>query len=231
MLKFLVVVALADGLVVAPPRIERARPLKGLFDKFKNPFDDRPGATVGLLQVALLNDDAKTTKFVGDAARKLDSSSSRGLSRFVEGICNGLSRRSNDWMYAHCASTYFGPGSCERSEHERYYNRVVNTEAVKFDKEYLPTSADLAKAATSDKTALGYCVVSLVIALEGDLRDIFDASSITDLRQSFSDVAAAATVDAGDALYNAEVLWTPSSPDESLFREDLLLDFPELSKI
>jgi len=29
-------------------------------------------------------------------------------------------------------------------------------------------------------------------------------------------------------VYNAEVLWTPSSADEALFKDEMLVDFPEL---
>jgi len=211
--------------VVAP------RPM-GLFDRLRNPFDGRPGATIGLLQVALTNEKAQTSKFVGEEARKLDGASARGLARFISNVCTGLCRRETSWLYASSKAEYFDGGATERSEHERYYNRLVNAEAAKFEKEYTPTAAELAKASSEDVPG-GLCVVSVVVALEGDLRDVFDgaSSSVGSLRRAFNDLASAATVQGGEELYNAEVLWTPSSPDEALLRDDMLLDFPELLAI
>eukprot|EP00635_Sarcinochrysidales_sp_CCMP3193_P005808 CAMPEP_0118902138 /NCGR_PEP_ID=MMETSP1166-20130328/7558_1 /TAXON_ID=1104430 /ORGANISM="Chrysoreinhardia sp, Strain CCMP3193" /LENGTH=239 /DNA_ID=CAMNT_0006841339 /DNA_START=36 /DNA_END=755 /DNA_ORIENTATION=+ len=213
--------------VLSSPAL-RTTKVCGFLDNLRNPFDDRPGATVGLVQVALTNEQAQATKFIGDAARKLDSSSARGLARFVSEVCTGLCRRQDAWLYAHSTASYFGPGAAERQEHERYYNRMVNAEAVKFEKEYLPSAAELAKA--EEDGSGGLCVISLVVAIEGDVRDIFEgsSSSIRSLRAALTDLSATANVDGGYALYNAEVLWTPSSPKESLLRDEMLLDFPEL---
>ena len=222
-------VASAAGFQGPAQRVRHVSPeLNGLFDKLKNPFDSRPGATVGLVQVALNDEKAQTSKFIAETARSLNANSARGLARFVEQICTGLSRRDDDWAYATASAKYFKGSQAEKSDHERYYNRLVNVEASKFEKEYLPSAADLAKA--KDERSSGFCVVSLVVALEGDLTTIFDgaASSITNLRVALGDISAAASVDDGYALYNAEVLWTPSSPDETLLRDEMLLDFPEL---
>ena len=74
------------------------------------------------------------------------------------------------------------------------------------------------------------CVVTLVAAIEGDRQDIFEgaAASEASLRTALRTLAAASGVRGGDAIYNAEVLWTPSSADEALFKNEMLLDFPEL---
>ena len=76
----------------------------------------------------------------------------------------------------------------------------------------------------------GMCVVSIVAVLEGDLIEVFEGAARSEqaLRDALRDLSAACAVRGGDDLYNAEVLWTPSSADESLFLDEMLLDFPEL---
>lgn len=193
----------------------------------KNPFDRRPGATVGKLQVALANGNWQVSKFVGEEARAMNGNSAAGLADFVSAVCTGLCRKQADWLYAAEMHDVFGGGAVERNEHERYYNRLVNAEAAKFDKEYLPTAAELASAADQPG---GLCVVSIVCALEGDVTDIFEGAPMSTpaLRNALTDLAGAVQIDDGYNLYNAEVLWTPSSAEETLLKEDTILDFPEL---
>lgn len=194
----------------------------------RNPFDRRPGATVGKLQVALANGNWQASKMIGDAARKMNGNTAQGLADFIEKVCTDLCRLSSDWLYAAEEHDVFGGGAVENSEHERYYNMLVNKEAAKFDKEYMPTAADMEAEAKAQPG--GICVVSVVAALEGDLEDIFRnaPSSVRTLNNALTDLAGAAQINDGYNLYNAEVLWTPSSPDETLLREDAILDFPEL---
>ena len=45
--------------------------------KFENPFDDRPGATVGKLQIALVNEDMSATRVVADCAARFERDRSR----------------------------------------------------------------------------------------------------------------------------------------------------------
>lgn len=193
----------------------------------KNPFDRRPGATVAKVQVALSNSNWLVSRFVGEKARSMDGDTAQGLADFISDICTGLARRQSDWLYAAEQHEFFGGGAVERAEHERCYNRFVSAEAAKFEKEYLPTAAEMKQA---NEQPGGICVVSIICALEGDFVDLFESapSSIPSLLNALTDLAGAVQIDGGYNLYNGEVLWTPSSPDETLFKEDVLLDFPEL---
>ena len=199
--------------------------------KIDNPFDSRPGVTVGKLQVALANEDMRATKVVAQAAARFESDRSRrALPDFVNDVATQLCRRRGDWLYASCAGERFDGGAVDRDDHEVAYNRLVNAEAAKFEVERMPSQGELESTAAGVR---GMCVVSLVVALEGDLLDAFTdaARSEASLSDALADVAAACLVRGGDALYNAEVLWTPSSADEALFKDDALLDFPELLQL
>ena len=77
--------------------------------KIDNPFDSRPGVTVGKLQVALANEDMRATKVVAQAAAKFESDRSRrALPDFVNDVATQLCRRRGDWLYASCAGERFG---------------------------------------------------------------------------------------------------------------------------
>ncbi|KAJ8599621.1 hypothetical protein CTAYLR_004695 [Chrysophaeum taylorii] len=224
---------IAAVVALQPPAARRPQPTvrREAFGRLKNPFDRRPGATVGKVQIALANEKGQASKFVAEEVQRFNSRTARGVANFVSSVCTGLCRRDSSWLYAACEGQFFGGGEVERSEHERYYNRLVNAEAAKFEKEYLPTAADIARE--DQLLPGGICVVSIVVALEGNLDDLFLAtpSSAPSLRNILYDLASAVEVDEGEELYNAEVLWTPSSPSETLLREDMLIDFPELLAI
>jgi len=195
---------------------------------FENPFDDRPGATVGALQVALANRDMAATMVVARAADRFAGDRSRAaLPNFVANVATELRRRSDSWLYAAATVERVDPGRVERGDHERAYNRLVDREAAKFDVERTPTAAELDATGGGVK---GLCVVSLVFALEGDRAGDLAGAAASEaaMRDAVAAVAAAGAVRGGAELYNAEVLWTPSDAEEPLFAPEMVLSFPEL---
>lgn len=209
-----------------PPR--RQRSTRRSFGGFKNPFDDRPGATVGKLQIALANEDMAATKVVAGCAAKLEADRSRAaLPKFIADVATVLARRADAWLYAASTSERFEPGRVENHDHETAYETLVNGEAAKFEEERTPSGAELERTAEGMR---GMCVVSIVVCLEGDETALFEGAALSEagLRNALRDLATRCGVRGGDLVYNAEVLWTPSSADESLFKDDMLLDFPEL---
>ena len=64
--------------------------------KFENPFDDRPGATVGKLQIALANEDMAATRVVADCAARFERDRSRAaLPKFIADVATSLARRAD----------------------------------------------------------------------------------------------------------------------------------------
>ena len=62
----------------------------------ENPFDDRPGATVGKLQIALANEDMAATRVVADCAARFERDRSRAaLPRFIADVATSLARRAD----------------------------------------------------------------------------------------------------------------------------------------
>ena len=92
------------------------------------PFDDRPGATVGKLQIALANEDMAATRVVADCALR----ARREPRRFAEihrGRGHSLARRADAWL---CAASVvrerFDPDRVERYDHEAAHENLVNAD-------------------------------------------------------------------------------------------------------
>ena len=236
MLSIRVAALAACGAALAPTPTATPRQRLGTrrsFGGFKlpnieNPFDDRPGATVGKLQIALANEEMAATRVVADCAARFERDRSRAaLPKFIADVATSLARRADAWLYAASVGERFDPGRVERYDHETAYENLVNAEAAKFEEERTPSSAELERTSEGVR---GMCVVSIVVCLEGDETELFAdaAASEPRLRTALRDLATRCGVQGGDLVYNAEVLWTPSSADEALFKDEMLVDFPEL---
>ena len=87
--------ALAPTPTATPRQRLRTRRSFGGF-KFENPFDDRPGATVGKLQIALANEDMSATRVVADCAARFERDRSRAaLPKFIADVATSLARRAD----------------------------------------------------------------------------------------------------------------------------------------
>ena len=78
--------ALAPTPTATPRQRLRTRRSFGGFKlpNIENPFDDRPGATVGKLQIALANEDMSATRVVADCAARFERDRSRAaLPKFI----------------------------------------------------------------------------------------------------------------------------------------------------
>ena len=88
----------------APPRqrLGTRRSFGGFkLPNIENPFDDRPGATVGKLQIALANEDMAATRVVADCAARFERDRSRAaLPKVIADLATSLARRADAWLYA-----------------------------------------------------------------------------------------------------------------------------------
>lgn len=195
-----------------------------IFDKF---FEEEgmlgKGITVGKVQVALmcpnrgpdsifslLEDHATNT---GDQPQE--------LARMANDVCLDLMRKSDDWVAACSTSKWFKGDDAGKAE--SYYNDMANTEAAKFEKEYVPNDD-----AENDGVST-MVVVSLILEIQGDSTKFEGAGySIAGTKEVLASIASDCLVDDGYCVNAVEVFWTPGEPKEVLTRSDMILDFPEL---
>jgi uncharacterized membrane protein len=215
----------------------------GLFDGVKNPFDGvknplenmgdpfeeagplGKGMTVCKLQVALEAPDRKGFSILGQINNKVErtnTNSPAGLASLVSEVCLALLRKSDDWVSA-CSSTTTFQGRSAPGQAESLFNKMATAELSKFEKEYYPPpGSDPAGPAT-------LVVVSILCALRGDRTSFGNVGGDSqEVRKALTMLAADVSLERGELLVGAEVLWTPSEPDEVLTKRDLILDYPEL---
>jgi len=179
------------------------------------------GITVGKVQVALSCIDRTILTQLERAADNTGSEPEE-LSRLANEVCLNMLRQRDNWIAAASESKWFGQDDAGKAE--SLFNTMANTEASKFEKEYIP-SAD-AHAEVGGPTNV---VISLVLEIQGDETDFEGAGfSIENTNKVISSIAADVLVDDGYCLNACEVFWTPGDRKEVLTKQDMIVDFPTL---
>ncbi|KAG5192255.1 hypothetical protein JKP88DRAFT_230236 [Tribonema minus] len=199
------------------------------------------GVGVVKLQVALNASDRSSRGILAQLksiAERAETSSRGGLSTAVSEVCLALVRRQPDWIASASQYEYFAPRSAERAE--AVFNTYAIAERTKVERETVSRfgGEDLSDSRRSDGVRpedLGkptQAVVTIVLALKGESLKRFQLersiNSASALRNVLTQVAGDATTDDGENVLGVELLWTPEEPWESLDRQAVLEDFPEL---
>lgn len=188
------------------------------------------GITVGKVQVALdcLNRGPDSIFALLEKSANNGGSDPWELAQLTNSVCLSLLRKSDEWVGACSDSKWFKWDDAGKAE--SLYNDWANREAVKFEKEYVPTSGG-GGSADSDAVPGGptTVVVSIILEIQGDTTKFEGAGfSIAGTKEVLSSVASDVNVEGGECLNAVEVFWTPSDKDEVLTKQDLIMDFPEL---
>ena len=92
------------------------------------PFDDRPGATVGKLQIALANEDVAATRVVAGCGALRARPEPRRFAEIHRGRGHSLARRADVWLYVASVGERFDPDRVERHDHEAAHENLVNAD-------------------------------------------------------------------------------------------------------
>ena len=151
-------------------------------------------------------------------ARTADTNSYSGLQRLVSDTCLAMLRSNKDWLAARTKSETAGVFS---NDVESGYNRLVVQERAKWEVE----QNALTRTSAGQPT---YFVATLVVLLRSGSK-LPDITGVGDLRDAISQLAGDVTVE--DNLIAAEVLWTPEDDNDTMDREDMFMNFPELVSV
>eukprot|EP00617_Octactis_speculum_P020705 CAMPEP_0185756376 /NCGR_PEP_ID=MMETSP1174-20130828/14812_1 /TAXON_ID=35687 /ORGANISM="Dictyocha speculum, Strain CCMP1381" /LENGTH=266 /DNA_ID=CAMNT_0028435319 /DNA_START=125 /DNA_END=925 /DNA_ORIENTATION=- len=183
------------------------------------------GMSVVKLQVAVRCLDRSPSSTVALLAQKAETAitdTPRGLARLVSDVTLALTRKRDDWVACSSETTHFG--SSDKAESA--YNKMVNRELAKFEKEYVPPAGTF----RGDDSTLA--VVSILLAIRGDKTNFPNVGgNAAALAGALEMVGTDVVTGGGELLVAAELLWTPSEADEVLEKRDLILDYPELIDI
>lgn len=179
------------------------------------------GITVGKIQVALQLTDRSLIKDLERKART-GGTSPFELSNLCNDVCLTLLRMDSSWTAACSESFWFSEK--DEGKAERKFNTFADTEAAKFEKEYIP------KSGNDDKPGgPTLAVVSLILELQGDETEFDGAGfSMQKTKEILTCIASDCKVEGGTCLNAVEVFWTPGERDEILTSLDVVSDFPEL---
>lgn len=135
----------------------------GLFDKlFEEEGPLGKGITVGKVQVALVASDRGKGSIFGqlEELSRESNEDQEELAYLARDVCLALLRKSDDWTAAHSESKWFKYDDAGKAESQ--FNDWANAEALKFEKEYIPSENDEEQGSST------MVVVSLIIEIEGD---------------------------------------------------------------
>ncbi len=180
------------------------------------------------LEVAML----ATAKDVPDALHRLvaatDTSNSYGLSQLLQQSALLLMRHEQFW---HAASYDFKRVRYDQAE--AAFNSMTMEARSKLNYETITNVNGIRQTDTTHSPAAGdslppgdYIVVVLIVASSAPLQ-LRKVQTSEDLHEQITQIAAAS----GSSLEGVEVIWQPDSSTESLGRDDLIADYPELMPI
>lgn len=188
--------------------------------------------SVAKLQVGLLAEARELQADLNQLAQTADTSSATGLAEVLQETTLALLRHPEYWTHATATVEQTGLASAEVQ-----FNRLALTERSKFSRETLSnvnsqikqlagTGAETASSLVPTTDPGEHIVVTLLVGAQGKL-SLPKVTSDADLRQALQQLGGIS----GDRLLALEVLWTPQATGDVLSKQDLLVEYPELTLI
>jgi uncharacterized membrane protein len=197
-----------------------------------------PTVSVAKLQVGLLADARGLQADLNRIAETADTGSSEGLTQVLQEATLSLLRHPEYWIYGASESRQ---ARLESAELE--FNRMALTERSKFSRESVSnynrqlrraddsvlSSADTAIAPSDtalDEAPGEYIVATVLVAAQGKFQ-LPKISTEQDLRRALSQIGSVSS----DNLFAVEVLWTPQAEGETLSADEVIAEYPTLTRL
>lgn len=186
--------------------------------------------TVTQLQVALLAEARSLQQNLNQLATQADLSTAAGLSEFLRETVLALLRFPEYWTHVRVRSQTLNT----REAGSRLFERLSLEERSKFRLETLVnlggqvqrrSGATAITATQADPAA--YIVVTLLLGTADDQPLLAEVRSTEELKQALQRLGAISS----DYLLIYELLWSPQDERDSLSREELIAQYPELVQI
>lgn len=117
------------------------------------------------------------------------------------------------------------------SKAERQFNQWSVEQRSKFEQENSSVFSGIDRSTKRIRQSVGdgnatMAVVTFVLAIQGDSTKVPKILSLKNVEEALRKIATDSKVD--DCLLSAEILWTPEDRSETLTREKVIADYPEL---
>ncbi|MBF2049937.1 MAG: DUF1517 domain-containing protein [Elainella sp. C42_A2020_010] len=182
--------------------------------------------TVTRLQVALLAQARELQRDLTTLAEQADLSTKQGLSELLRETILALLRNPEYWTHARSSSQTLKT----REAGSRLFERLSLEERSKFSMETLVNVGGQVRRQTmptSDADPAAYIVVTLLVGTADDYPLIGTVRSTSELKQALQRLGAISP----DYLLVYELLWTPQDERDSLSREELIAQYPDLVQL
>ncbi|WP_126146599.1 DUF1517 domain-containing protein [Synechococcus elongatus] len=181
---------------------------------------------IAQVQVGLLAGARSLQRDLESLAMRANTNSKTGLANVLQETTLALLRHPEYWAYGSAEAQKVTWGTAENA-----FNRLTLMERSKFSGEGVSNVDGQVKQATRTATAIDplsqapaeYIVVTLLVAATTQLR-LPALNSTSDLQQALRQIGAIGS----ENLLAVEVLWSPDSESESLTRDDVMANYPDL---
>ncbi|ABB57089.1 DUF1517 domain-containing protein [Synechococcus elongatus] len=181
---------------------------------------------IAQVQVGLLAGARSLQRDLEALAMRANTNSKTGLANVLQETTLALLRHPEYWAYGSAEAQKVTWGTAENA-----FNRLTLMERSKFSGEGVSNVDGQVKQATHTATAIDplsqapaeYIVVTLLVAATTQLR-LPALNSTSDLQQALRQIGAIGS----ESLLAVEVLWSPDSESESLTRDDVMANYPDL---
>ncbi|MDJ0658710.1 MAG: DUF1517 domain-containing protein [Crocosphaera sp.] len=217
----LIVIAIANFL------IKSVRNFGG--DSMGNSYDN-PKVSVAKVQVGLLASGRYLQKELDELAQTADTNSASGRATVLQEASLALLRHPEYWVSGLTETNTTGIDAAEAK-----FNQLALAERSKFSAETLSNVNNQLRGSSPEKLLEGkgdlskftetgeYIVASIIVGVQGKL-DLPEINEVNHLQQALQQIAAIGS----DRLLAIEILWTPQAQGDTLSRDDVLLNYPNL---
>ena len=179
-------------------------------------------------QLGLLSTARELQRELQALARSASTDTTTGLASALQDLTVALSRYRDYWKYG--AVQVQHPGSLD--EAERAFNLLVAQERAKLSAEVTVNVDGVRKqASTSAPTPVDevgrYLVVTLIVATGYPEFTAYPTPSLQELEGTLQRLGTLLAAD----LLALEVIWSPENPDDTLTEDELLTEYPDLSRL
>ncbi len=196
---------------------------------------NNPKVSVGQVQVGLLSSARGLQAELDEIALSADTATALGRATVLQEATLALLRHPEYWVYGATESQQTALTSAEAK-----FNQLALAERSKFTEETLTNvnsqlknllqGSELEKGgelvAQTDRESGEYIMVTVIVGIDGKL-ELPKINSSEDLRQALQQIGSIGS----DRLLAVEILWTPQAQGDTLTKDDILAQYPNVKLV
>ncbi|MGL5806439.1 MAG: DUF1517 domain-containing protein [Xenococcaceae cyanobacterium] len=196
---------------------------------------DNPKVSVGQVQVGLLSSARDLQSELDELAMRADTATPSGRATVLQETTLALLRHPEYWVYGATQSQQTALNSAEAK-----FNQLALAERSKFTEETLTNvnsqlknllqGSELEKGgelvAQTERESGEYIMVTVIVGIDGKL-ELPTINNTEDLHKALQQIGSIGS----DRLLAVEILWTPQAQGDTLTKDDILAQYPNVKLV